>query len=417
MHKKIVGVAVLCAIFLPVNSSSSADEGVSQQLGHASLQLRQFVVDVLDANPSIKAARMSLVAKRAVRDAGSQPLYNPDFTLSAEDSAASVRSAGISQTIDWYGKRKARAQIAEFELLLAESEFQTFRRSLVSELLQGLAQNQIGLERHAVVLERQELMDELANIAQSRLEAGDISQVDLDLVKLAASNARIHAVGVRAKQLESLRTIQSLTGPSFLGNWPSLPEAVPELPKNLDIEELVLQLPEVQLAKLSVQRNDSLTKLSRAERRPDPTVTLEGGKEDSEQLVGLSVTIPLFVRNSFRHEVDSYQAETTASELRADDVQHRARVHLTIATERLDLLRSALFDWETTSEKSLSRPVEQLQQLWEKGELTTSDYVVQLSETLSVRESALDLRESVWLAWFEWLLASGQIDAWLGVNP
>ena len=417
MNTRILGVATLCATILSVNFSSSAAESFSQNIGQTDLQFRDFVVGVVDANPRIKAARMTLVSKSATRDAESQSLYNPDILLNAEDTDTSMRSVGISQTLDWSGKRNARAEVEELEYLFAESELLESRRILMAELLKGLAQHQIGLERLAVVLERQQMMDDLVTLAQSRLAAGDISQVDLDLVKLAASNARIHSAGVRANQLEAIRTVQSLAKQSIPTTWPSLPDTIPNIPRSLNTEELIHQLPEVILAKLIVQRNDSLTKLRRAERRPDPTVSLEGGKEDGETLVGFNVTIPLFVRNSFKHEVNSIRAERTASEWRADDVQHQARVRLISATERFGLLRSAWIDWETTSKESLSRPVKQLQRLWESGEMTTTDYVVQLGETLAVKESALDLREWVWFAWFDWLMASGQIDDWLGDNP
>ena len=39
---------------------------------------------------------------------------------------------------------------------------------------------------------------------------------------------------------------------------------------------------------------------------------------------------------------------------------------------------------------------------------------MQLNATLDVQVSALALRETLWRAWFEWLWASGQVDAWLG---
>lgn len=417
MNPRILGLAMLGTTLLSMGSLAYANESISKSIGLADLQFRSFVVDIVDANPGIKAARMTLVSKSAARDADSQSLYNPDFLLSAEDTGTSMRSVGISQSLDWSGKRKLRAQVADIEFLFVEAEFVAIRRMLMGELLKGLAQHHIGLERYAVVLDRQRLMNDLVNIAQSRLAAGDISQVELDLVKLAASNARILSIEAQANQLDSRRAVQSLTRQSYSVNWPTLPDTIPELPTSLDTEELVQQLPEALMAMLSVQKNDSLTKLSRAERRPDPTVSLEGGKEDGELLVGLNVTIPLFVRNSFKHEVNSVQAERSASELRADDVLHRARVRLSSATERFGLLRTAWIEWETTSKENLSRPVEQLKRLWETGEMTTTDYVVQLSETLAAKESALDLRESVWLAWFEWLLAAGQIDAWLGVNP
>ena len=92
----------------------------------------------------------------------------------------------------------------------------------------------------------------------------------------------------------------------------------------------------------------------------------------------------------------------------------RAHARLTSAIERYDLSHRAWGDWEMTGQTSLSRQTEQLQRLWQAGELSTTDYLVQLNATLDVQASALDLRDALWRAWFEWLWASGQVDAWLG---
>lgn len=59
-----------------------------------------------------------------------------------------------------------------------------------------------------------------------------------------------------------------------------------------------------------------------------------------------------------------------------------------------------------------------LRRLWEAGEISTTDFLVQLRQTLDTRENALDLELAMWRAWFEWLAASGQVEAWLGLeNP
>jgi cobalt-zinc-cadmium efflux system outer membrane protein len=57
-----------------------------------------------------------------------------------------------------------------------------------------------------------------------------------------------------------------------------------------------------------------------------------------------------------------------------------------------------------------------LWRLWEAGELSTTEFLVQLRQTLDTRESALELRETLWRAWLEWLIASGQIESWLGTR-
>ena len=91
----------------------------------------------------------------------------------------------------------------------------------------------------------------------------------------------------------------------------------------------------------------------------------------------------------------------------------RAR-RLTGAAERYELSRGAWDEWALSGQASLTRQTGQLQTLWQAGELSTTDYLVQLSATLDVQESALELRHALWRAWFEWLWASGQVDAWFG---
>ena len=100
----------------------------------------------------------------------------------------------------------------------------------------------------------------------------------------------------------------------------------------------------------------------------------------------------------------------------ADDAVQMAHASLTSAAARYELSRSAWDEWEQLGRKSLDRKSEQLRRLWQAGDLSTADYLSQLGETLDVQESALDLRGQVWQAWFEWLLAAGQVDVWLGLT-
>ncbi|MDE0094394.1 MAG: TolC family protein [Gammaproteobacteria bacterium] len=416
MHLRIQGFILLWITAGVITESSIAEEYAESAFEKADLSLRQFVEDVVATNPRVKAARVSLTSEQTMRDAKAQPLYNPDFDVDVESTDSLYGTVGISQQFDWNGKRKARTEIADSNLLVAEAEFRAFRQAFVVDLLNGLTGYQIGRTRYDLVQERQQLMNNLVNRAQSRFEAGDISQVELNLVELAAMNVRMRNAQVQVKQLQTQKELQKLTPHTNMAQWPELPDDIPELPKDIEPNLVLQQLPAVQIAKLLVETNDSLAELRRRERRPDPTVSLKGGQDDKEFLIGLSINIPLFVRNSYKYEVEAAIAERSESQLIADDVLYRTRVDLENSTAQLRVLQSAWDDWQATSEESLSSPLDQLQRLWETGELSTTDYVVQLTETLEVRESALDLKESLWQAWFQWLLASGRIDIWIGVE-
>ena len=409
------GLALLLSGLVIIPWTAGAAEPAAPGAMRPDPALIQFVQSVVESNPRVQAARAALEASGAFRDAASRPLYNPELSVDAENTDIETRTVGISQTLDWGGKRKARTAVAESDRLVVEAEYLAARWDITVELLDGLAQHQTGEERDALAKSRQQRMDEFAALAQRRFDAGDLAQVELDLARLASTDARIQKATAGAGLAEARQAVRNLTPRSAVAQWPRLPEALPALPNSAeDPQSLVLALPEVLAARREVDTADAVVELRRRERRPDPTLSLTGGDEDGESLVGVNVTIPLYVRNRFSHEVTAALAERSQAQQLADDVMQRAYARLVSAAERYELSRGAWGDWASTGQASLTRQTEQLKRLWQAGELSTTDYLVQLTATLDVQESALDLREALWRAWFEWLWASGQVDAWLG---
>ncbi len=407
-------VLLLGSLFVTPWAALAAEANPVIQTG-ADPALIRFVQSVVESNPRVQAARAALDASGAFRDAASRPLYNPELSLDAENSDTDTRALGISQTLDWGGKRKARTAVAESDRLVVEAEYLAARWAVTIELLDGLAQHQTGVERETLAESRRQLMQDFADLAQRRFDAGDLNQVEFELAKLASTEARIQKATAGAGLAEARQAVRNLTPRSATAEWPALPAAMPTLPHSAsDPQSLVLALPEVLAVRRQVESADAVVELRRRERRPDPTLSLAGGEEDGETLVGVNITIPLFVRNRFSYEVTAALAERSQAQQIADDVMQRAHARLTSAAERYELSRGAWSDWELTGQASLTSQSDQLKRLWEAGEISTTDYLVQLRQTLEVQESALDLREALWRAWFEWLRASGQVDAWLG---
>lgn len=421
MRQPLCGLVLLWGGLMTVSWTAGAVEPGAVEpealiVERADPALRRFVQAVVDANPRVQAARAELAASGARRDAASRPIYNPELSLDAEDADTETRALGISQTFDWGGKRGARTAVAEADRLVKEAQYLASRRAVTAELLAGLARHRTSLARDELAAARRRLMDQFTALAERRFDAGDLNQVELDLARLAATDARIRKATAGAALAEARQAVRNLAPPVPVAQWPPLPGAVPALPRGADPRTLVLTLPEVLAAQRQVETADALVELRRRERRPDPTVSLTGGEEEGESLIGLSVSIPLFVRNRFDDEVAAALAGRSKARQNADDVLLRARARLVSATERYDLARSAWIDWKSTGEESLTRQTRQLRKLWEAGELGTTDYLVQLTATLDVQERALALREALWRAWFEWLGASGQVEAWLGTT-
>ena len=407
---------ILCGLILMSWTTLGAETTVLEK-ARASVELTRFVQAVVDSNHRVLAARAGLEASSALRDAASRPLYNPEFSLDAENAAAKTRTLAISQTLDWGGKRKARTAVAELDRLVAEMEYLTARWAITVDLFNSLAQYQTGVERNRLAETRQQLMEEFAMLAQRRFEVGELNPVELDLAILTLTEARIQKAMAAADLAEARQAVYSLGPRTPEAQWPSLPEKLPEvIEQGTDPQALVLALPEVVAARHRVNAADAVVVLQRRERRPDPTLSLTGGYEDGKRLIGLGLSFSLPILNRFKHEVTAAMAERDQAQQLADDAIQMAQAFLVSAAERYELSRSAWDEWEHMGRKSLDRQSEQLRRLWQAGDLSTAHYLAQLEQTIHVRESALELHGQVWRAWFEWLRASGQVDAWVGLR-
>ena len=412
MRKSLWGFILSLGVSTPFVAGADGKGGAG--VAPAEPALQRFVQAVVGANPRVRAARAALDARRSDRDAASRPLYNPEVNADYERTHESRYWVGIEYTIDWGGKGRAHSALAESERRLAGAAVTLVRRGVAIDLLNGLAAHRTGVERDSLAARRQRLMSDFAELAQRRFETGDVSQLELDLARLASVEARINRATAAASLAGAKQAVHVLAPDVPASQWPSLPSSLPDLPDGADVQSLIGALPEVLAAGRRADAARALIELRRRERRPDPTLSLGGGSEAGERLTVAELSIPLPLLNRFRDEVDAAAAEHREAQQVREDVARRARARLISATERYRLALAAWQDWRKTGQASLERQQEQLHRLWKAGDVGTTDYLVHAGQTLDLRESALDLRGTLWEAWLEWLSASGQVDAWIG---
>jgi len=128
------------------------------------------------------------------------------------------------------------------------------------------------------------------------------------------------------------------------------------------------------------------------------------------------LSIPLFVRNNFRAEVDVANAELIQIESESQNIVRKVRSELFTSAHRYQLLHETWNGWLQTGQSSLSSQLSLIQQLWQAREISTAEYFMQLNQTLNTRTSAIELRQDLWRAWIDWLLATGKVNTWLGLE-
>lgn len=419
-----MGRVILCGSLVPallIGSLATVSQGTEATREPAPRAtdpaLVEFVRTVVPANPRVRAARAALNAGGAFQSAAANPLYNPEFEFDAERvDTENRRSLGVSQTIDWVSKRSARTAVATADRLALEADYVFTRRTVATELLSGLAAYQTGLERETLAAKRVRLMREFATRTKRRFETGDMARVELNLAILVFANARMQQATVQTQRINAQQRVNNLIPSNVKARWPTLDAHLPALPTPGDLESLVTALPEVRAAQRRVDSANAGIVLRQRQRVLDPTLSLSGGDEAGEQLLGLNLVLPLALRNPFRYEVLAAREQYKQAQQGAKDVLLRARARLVSAFERYQIAHNVWGDWEQIGKASLQEQGNQLRRLWATGELSATEFIVQTSQTIDSQDSALELRQALWFAWFEWLAVSGQVDQWFGAD-
>ncbi len=376
-------------------------------------QLAAIVNHALESNPEIEAAKAAVDAAQARLTGAGLPLNNPELEMEAEHTDISTYTLGISQTIDWYNKQDAMEQALRAELNVARTEVTALNLVKSAELLKAIGG--IATHREITTLSRRRtgILERFSQLAEQRHAAGDIPQVELELARLSLAEAVMQHAANGSELIQAKSDYFSLSGQTLDGNI-KLPDRLPARPSStLDEEALVRNHPQVQVAQLMTQATRQQIHAVDQERKADPTFGLRAGREDRENLLALTFSIPLQVRNAFQSSVNAAQAEALAAEQASQQTYRNLLTRLRSARERYLLVADAWSLWVSHGRSSLLQRIDLLEALWQAGEMSTTDYLLQVQQTLDTQIAGVRLQGDLWGTWVDWLSASGTLDTWL----
>ena len=388
-------------------------------IAHATGQhdLSVWLNNVVKQHPRLQAVHAGVDKAEAERRAADQPLFNPEIEFEYERTDVDTKTAGIIQTIDWGDKRSAQTQLADIRRQQSVNELTFAQQQLSAEVLLALASYQSSAEGQKTAVKRMASMATFIDIAKQRYDAGDLTEVDLSLAQLASSEASFQLVGAESAVIANKQALLVLLGDGGERALTELPvmENIPESSNQsgTDIDSLLDSLPEMKLARARMDIARAGIKLRQREQRPDPTIGIKAGKEGDESLTNITFSMPLFVRNNFSAEVDAANAELIQRQREAIDVRRLLAAKLITATQTLQLNRQAWTQWQAIGSRSLLQQEALLERLWQAGELSTADYLVQLKQSLDTQASAIEHKTQLWQSWTQWLIASGEINQWI----
>ena len=413
--KKLLAVSTLVVCIVSPLSAQSENNKPQKKLmldSIAPAALRQTLQAAIEHHPRKRAAEAALNASRAAVRAADNALYNPELEIDSEKTDINTSYIQLSQTIDMGDQRGSRTSVAQFELAKASADYQIAIQTLSHKLLTAIAGKRTRDEQATLAGRALELMQEFTDIAEQRFQAGDLNQVELDLARLAYSEALMthaQALSDAAAARENLRAI-FVKQPERL---PALPDELPSAKLPVDTDKYIRNLPVMRALEAGVAASRQLVELRKSERSWDPTIALRGGKEDRETLLGATLSIPLNIRNTYRAEVEEAQQTLISREQLAQQMFLQQRAGVLATTERYRLLQQAWANWKKTGRVSVNRQLNLIKKLWRAGDMSTTEYLVQLKQALDTQSAGYELRGQAWLAGFDWLLVTASINDWL----
>lgn len=399
-------------IFSNATTSTKSRKFSSEFSSNSLSTLTAFIHEVLENNPGIQAAQANVLAAKARQRATAQPLYNPEFTAEVQSTIEST--AGINQTIDWTDKRETHTQVGSADAQVAEAQLMVLQQQLSAEILNALVTYQSNGQVVSLAKERTQLLQKFVSLTQKRHANGDVARIDVDLAQLALSEALVQQAAAEITLNQTVQKLRSITGLNQ-AHWPQFPNVLPNIRLiSDDLEKLIDKLPILQVLNKQYSRAQARISLAEKQRYPDPTIGVQGGRgegsEGNNWLMGVTVSIPLFVRNTYRAEVDAAKADIIEVAQKRRDLTRQNRAEIESSVERYKILYEAIQSWQEVSEKPLSDGVVLIGRLWQAGEINTTDYLVQLKQRVDSQIAGAELKGRAWQAWVDWLKASGQSD-------
>ena len=381
--------------------------------------IREALVRAWRDHPAAAAVDAQLAAAQARLAAAGQPLYNPEAEFSVEDEGPDrTATGGLSLTFDWRNKRGARRDAAAARLTQAEAKARLTRRDFAQQWLAAWADLKTAREQVAIGERRLASVARFAEVARKQFSAQDISGLERDLAQLAMDEAQAEQSTLVAAQADAGARFRALGGRPDQVVAASLP--TDQLPVPPPATRPVMQVPELQLAEAAAVAAEREVAVAQRNRSADPTLGIRAGRIEmngmSDTVAGFTVSIPLFVRNSYGAEVMAARADAAAIGAEA------ARIRLQLEADRQRVrdsyaaAQAAWSRWSSSRGTDVERRTSLLERLLREGELSPSDYLLQLRQTLDTQLAGADLEARVWRTYTDYLATTGQLECWAGLE-
>ncbi len=292
-------VIVLCALFiitLPAVASETKE-----------LALSQAITLALEKNPDLQTLRLEEESvKGRIEKARLLLINNPTLEGNVSKKDRPDAEGGgkftnygfkLSQEFEVAGQRGARINVAEKELARVKLEIRDKERVLISDVKDAFARALSLKKKSGLAKENVRLNEELLGYTKIKLEAGDISGLDVNLAEVELSKAKKELLLAERQYKEALISLQGLLGLApdmFFAVEGELPSEAPTLPDKEALKRVALsQRPDSKAIVFEMEKTEAVLKLVKKEASPNITLAGFYDRDERRNAVGLAISVPL----------------------------------------------------------------------------------------------------------------------------
>ena len=364
----------------------------------------------INKHPDIVSARELMNAEFSKAQGSKLPLYNPELSTGYErEGDGNNFNIGISQTIDLWDKQAVNVAIGDKILTVASNQFTYAVVQKKAQALTALINWQLATDKSVLAFEQEQQLDILLKIVTKRQQAGDLGPVDAELTFLNLSQLLNKTAQIQAQLTQAQADVNEL-----LPDWRPDTQVYPEQGLGVTnfqvVEQWLTQHPQVLAAQALWQVQKNIAQYAMLETKADPTIGLSAGKNADDNIVGITFSMPLNIRNDYQANAKAKNQQAIAAEASFRAVMRKQKYLIQASTASLISNKKYLGRWQKLMQGRGEHSAQLLQKQWQLGDLNTSDYLLALQQRAEGLYAGIELQAQFKLSEVQWLLNVGQLN-------
>ena len=395
----MMGIICLLALSVWQMPTAFSDEAFSYKEGQVSLEVATQTA--MRDNPELNVIRKKLKVARA-RIEGIALLDNPKLETEFAGGIDSNQGLELTQSFQLGGQRGHQRRIAKIHLEKVNAELAEASRLLTKLVKIAFYELAIVQEKLKLVKEVIQHSEQIADIAQFRFEAGDISVTQANLANIQLQSALREAVKLEGKsqliQLElnalmgtPLETARIAVGglsdfsTASFGNPQTTPDASSKLRLDALKTHALKRRNDLKSVQLNAELTDNELRLAKAANIPDLSVGALAQRGGSEKALGVKFTIPLPFFDRNRDEINAAKAQQQVDAIEISSQERQISREVMAAFLSLKTAEKTLKFYEGDSVKLLNENLKLTRTAYELGEAKLLEVILMQNEFVEIR--------------------------------